>query len=378
MNILIAPDSFKGSLSSLEVGTIMEKAFLDDSPGFQTNVIPMADGGEGTLETLIYATGGRKVKTIATGPLGDKVSTEYGVLGDQKTAVIEIASIAGLPMVPIEKRNPFYTTSYGIGEVIITAIEEGYRSFIIALGGSSTNDGGFAMLQSLGVTFTDEDGNSVGPFGEDLKSISKVDWSTLHPRVKDCTFHIASDVENPLCGETGASSVFGPQKGATKEQVKELDQQLLHYSQLLKREKGIDFHDTNGAGAAGGLGFAFLHLNGKIQSGAKLVAEASNLSTAIREADWILTGEGQSDYQTLFGKLPSYVASIAKQHHKPVSLICGSLGEGYQDLYKDFTSCHSIAIGPMALQESISRAEELLYHETRNIVRILHLTKGER
>jgi glycerate 2-kinase len=378
MNILIAPDSFKGSLSSLEVGTIMEKAFLDESSSFKTNVIPMADGGEGTLETLIYATGGKKVKTIATGPLGEKVPTEYGVLGDQKTAVIEIASIAGLPMVPIEKRNPYHTTSYGIGEVIASAIEKGHRSFIIALGGSSTNDGGFGMLQSLGVTFYDEEGNSVGSFGKDLEIISKVDWSTLHPLVKDCTFHIASDVENPLCGETGASSVFGPQKGATKKQVKALDQQLFHFSQLLQDEKGINFRDAKGAGAAGGLGFAFLHLNGKIESGAKLVAEASNLSTAIREADWVLTGEGQSDHQTLFGKLPSYIATIAKQHHTPVSLIAGSLGEGYQNLYGVFASCHSISIGPMALQESINRAEELLYHETRNIARILHVTKGER
>lgn len=376
MNILIAPDSFKGSLSSLEVGTIMEKAFLDESSSFQTNVIPMADGGEGTLETLIYATGGKKVKTKATGPLGEKVLTEYGVLGDQKTAVIEIASIAGLPMVPNEKRNPFHTTSFGIGEVIITAIEEGYRSFIIALGGSSTNDGGFGMLQSLGVSFYDEEGSAVGSFGKDLRFISKVDWSNLHPLIKKCTFHVASDVENPLCGETGASSIFGPQKGASKAQVKELDQQLLHYSQLLKREKGIDFQDTIGAGAAGGLGFAFLHLNGKIESGAKLVAEASNLSTAIQEADWILTGEGQSDFQTLFGKLPSYIATIAKQHQTPVSLIAGSLGEGYQNLYEVFASCHSISTGPMALQESINRAEELLYHETKNFARILHLTKG--
>ncbi|PFA68094.1 glycerate kinase [Bacillus sp. AFS015802] len=378
MNILIAPDSFKGSLSSLKVGSIMEKAFRDESSSFHTNVIPMADGGEGTLETLIYATGGMKVKTTATGPLGEKISTEYGVLGDKKTAVIEIASIAGLPMVPGEKRNPFHTTSFGVGEVITTAMDDGFRNFIIALGGSSTNDGGFGMLQALGVIFQDEEGNAVGAFGKDLGSIAEVDWSTLHPLVKDCTFHIASDVENPLCGETGASSVFGPQKGATKEQVETLDQQLFHFSKLLQEEKGINFRDTPGAGAAGGLGFAFLHLNGTIESGAKLVAEATNLPTAIRWADWILTGEGQSDYQTLFGKLPSYIAAIAKQHHTPVSLISGSLGDGYQHLYGDFSSCHSIAIGPMALHESISRAEELLYHETRNVARILHITKGEK
>ena len=376
MNILIAPDSFKGSLSSLEVGAIMKKAFSDESEGFQTHVIPMADGGEGTLDTLIYATEGKKIKTTATGPLGEKVATEYGVLGDQKTAVIEIAAIAGLTMVPFEKRNPFNTTSYGIGEVILKALEDGYRSLIIALGGSSTNDGGFGMLQALGVTFLNENGQSVDSFGKDLKHISKVDWSTIHPLVKECTFHIASDVENPLCGKTGASSVFGPQKGATEEQVKELDQQLLQYSQLLQKEKGLDFQNTMGSGAAGGLGFAFLHLNGKIESGAHLVAEATNLTAAICEADWILTGEGQSDDQTLFGKLPSYIATLANQHSTPVSLIAGSLGKGYQDLYKHFTSCHSISIGPMAIEESFYRAEELLYHETRNIARILHITKG--
>lgn len=376
MNILIAPDSFKGSISSLKAGMIMEKAFIDESQDFQTTVIPMADGGEGTLETLIYATGGQKISTVATGPLGEKISTEYGVLGDQKTAVIEMASIAGLTKVPIENRNPYNTTSFGIGEVILTAIEEGFRRFIIALGGSSTNDGGLGMLQALGVTFYDEEGNAVGSFGKHLMFIAKVDWSTLHPLVNDCTFHIASDVQNPLCGKTGASSVFGPQKGATKEQVKVLDQQLFHYSQLLQKEKGIDFRNTHGAGAAGGLGFAFLHLNGQIESGAKLIADATKLTAAIRKADWILTGEGQSDYQTLFGKLPSYIATIAKQYHTPVSLIAGSLGEGYQDLYKDFTSCHSITNRPMTLQESFSRVEELLYHETRNIARIFHLLKS--
>ncbi|MGG4165954.1 glycerate kinase [Rossellomorea vietnamensis] len=376
MNIVIAPDSFKGSLSSIEVGTIMAKAFLDVSSSFQTNVIPMADGGEGTLETLIYATEGKKVKTIATGPLGVSIETEYGVLGDQKTAVIEIASIAGLPMVPMEKRNPFHTTSRGIGEVIISAVESGFRDFIIALGGSSTNDGGFGMLQSLGVTFLDKKGIAVGSFGNNLGYISKVDWSTLHPAVRESSFRIASDVENPLCGETGASTVFGPQKGATKGQVKVLDQQLFHFSQLLQEERGTNFRDSIGAGAAGGLGFAFLHLNGIIESGAKLVAEASSLSFAIQDADWILTGEGQSDNQTLFGKLPTYIATIAKRHHTPVSLISGGLGEGYQHLYEDFTSCHSIAIGPMHLHESIRRAEELLYHETRNLARILHVTNS--
>ncbi|UXH43025.1 glycerate kinase [Rossellomorea vietnamensis] len=376
MNILIAPDSFKGSLSSLEVGIIMEKAFLDESSSFHTNVIPMADGGEGTLETLIYATGGKKIKTTATGPLGVKIPTEYGVLGDQKTAVIEIASIAGLTMVPPGKRNPFFTTTKGIGEVIISAVESGLRDFIIALGGSSTNDGGFGMLQALGITFLDEKGIAVGSFGKDLGSISKVDWSTLHPAVRECSFHIASDVENPLCGKTGASTVFGPQKGATEEQVKILDQQLFHFSKLLQNEKGINFRDAKGAGAAGGLGFAFLHLDGITESGAKLVAEASNLTSAIQVADWILTGEGQSDSQTLFGKLPSYIATIANQHHTPISLIAGALGKGYQHLYKDFTSCHSIAIGPMDLHESIRRAEELLYHETRNLARILHVTKS--
>ncbi|TMU83944.1 glycerate kinase [Bacillus sp. BHET2] len=376
MNILIAPDSFKGSLRSIEVGTVMEKAFLDESPDFQTTVIPMADGGEGTLETLIYATGGKKIKTTATGPLGKKVPTEYGVLGDLKTAVIEIASISGLTLVPSDQRNPYHTTSYGIGEVIKEAMEDGYRSFIIALGGSSTNDGGFAMLQALGVSFYDEEGKSVGPFGKDLRLISKVDWSTIHPLVKDCTFLIASDVENPLCGEEGASSVFGPQKGARKEQVKELDQQLHTFSQLLQKEKGINFQATSGSGAAGGLGFAFLHLNGLIKSGAKVVAEATNLTAAIQKADWILTGEGQSDYQTLFGKLPFYIAELANNHRIPVSLLAGSLGEGYQELYSHFASCHSIAVGPMSLQESFERVDELLYHETRNIARILHVTKG--
>ncbi|OEH93108.1 glycerate kinase [Bacillus solimangrovi] len=375
MNILIAPDSFKGSLSALKASMIMKQAFLDEYEGSHVEIVPMADGGEGTLETLIYATGGKQISIEATGPLGETITTEYGILGDRKTVVIEIAAISGLPLVPKEKRNPHNTTSYGVGEVILAAINEGYREFIIALGGSSTNDGGFGMLQALGVSFLTEEGSPVDQYGRSLQYITQIDWNTINPLVFECTFKIASDVNNPLCGENGASFTFGRQKGATKEQIIQLDQQLLSFSNLVESATGKDVKDHKGAGAAGGLGFAFLHLNGIITSGAELVAKEVNLIPAIKKADWILTGEGQSDRQTLYGKLPYYIAKLAKQEHTPISLVSGSLGDGYEQLFHYFTSCHTITIGPMTLEQCFNQAEELLYHETKNLARLLSVTK---
>jgi glycerate kinase len=371
MNIVIAPDSYKGSLTAVEVGTIIQKAFLSEFPHANIEVVPMADGGEGTLDAFMYAIGGERFSVEVTGPLGSKIATEYGVLEDGKTVVIEMAKIAGLPMVPPEKRDPYKTTSYGIGEIIIHAMEKGYRQFIIGLGGSATNDGGLGMLQALGVTFIDGNGETVKPFGEFVKKVAKVDFSSLHPLVKECQFQIASDVDNPLCGERGASHVFGPQKGATPHQVFELDKALDHYANVIEKEIGKSYKNVKGAGAAGGLGYAFLLLGGKMMSGSRIVAEVTQLEEKIKQADWVITGEGQSDFQTLYGKVPSYVAAISRQYGAKPILISGSLGTGYEQLYEQFVSCYSIASGPMSLEQCIKQAKELLFTQAKNVARLI-------
>lgn len=371
MNIVIAPDSYKGSLSALEVGTTIKEAFLQEMPDADIEVIPMADGGEGTLETLVFATNGKRIHIEVAGPLGAPVASEYGVLGDGKTVVIEMANIAGLPMVPAHQRNPMYTTTFGIGEAILKAAKSGYQDFIIGLGGSATNDGGLGMLQALGATFLDENGHSVQPFGSALFNVKKVDFSTMNSIVNECHFRIASDVDNPLCGERGASAVFGPQKGATEKQVVEFDQALKNYADLIESDHGVKLQNTPGAGAAGGLGFAFLLIGGELQSGSEIVAEATNLVEKIKHSNWVITGEGQSDYQTLYGKVPSFIAKTSKKFGKPTILISGGLGKGYEQLYDYFVSCSSITAGPITLEDCMENARELLFNQARNIARLI-------
>jgi glycerate kinase len=371
MKIVVAPDSYKGSLPAKEVGITIKKAFALEMPGAEVEVIPMADGGEGTLDALLYATNGEKVEATATGPLGEQVETCFGILGDGKTAVIEMAQVAGLPMVPSEKRNPLLTTTFGVGELIAAAIDKGIRSFIIGLGGSATNDGGLGMLQALGAAFLDEQGKGVKPIGESLQKISSVDFTNLKPELKACRFRIASDVENALCGENGASFVFGPQKGATAAQVQQLDEGLKQYASLVEDHLKVKLQDIPGAGAAGGLGFGFLALGAEIIPGAQVVAEATGLEKHIKEADWVITGEGQSDFQTLYGKAPFFVAGLAKKHGVSAILLSGGLGKGHEQLLDHFVSCHSIVNAPMPLEHAIADAQSLLYSCARNVVRLI-------
>ncbi|EDL65614.1 glycerate kinase [Bacillus sp. SG-1] len=369
MKIIIAPDSFKGSLTALQAGTIIQTAFLTVLPNAKVDVVPMADGGEGTLDTLLFATKGKRFQAKVMGPLGKEAEVEYGLLGDEETVIIEMAQVSGLPMVPEEKRNPLHTTSYGIGEVIEEAIQKGYRKFIIGLGGSATNDGGLGMLQALGVTFLDGEGKGVDPIGASVEIIERVDFSTIDRRVKDCTFQIASDVENPLCGENGATAVFGPQKGADAEMVKRLDAALSKYASLIEKHLDMEFMNHKGAGAAGGLGFAFLAIGGEMISGSKLIAEAAGLQVKLENADFVITGEGQSDFQTLFGKVPGYVGKLAAEMNVNALLISGGLGKGYEELYQYFISCNSIVSGPMPLQQCMDNAESLLFNKAVDVAR---------
>lgn len=369
MNIVITPDSFKGSLSSIQVADIMEKAILDNHPHFSVIKKPMADGGEGTIESLLSSTNGKMISVQCTGPLGHKISTSYAIVNEQ-TAIIECARIAGLTQVPMHKRNPDHTTTFGMGEVMIDALNKGCTSFVIGLGGSATNDGGLGMLLALGMEAFDKHGKNVGIFGKDVQSIQQVNFSKLDPRLKNVNIKVASDVDNPLCGEKGASAVYGPQKGATEEQVKIYDLALKKYSSLIESILNQSIQEIPGAGAAGGLGFGLLAIGAKVVSGAKLLAHQMNIEKNIQKADLVLTGEGQSDRQTLYGKAPGYIATLAAKYDVPTVLISGGLKD-VEQLSSTFAGCFSIANQPLTLKDCMEQADSLLYEQTRQIVQLI-------
>ncbi|HEY4600266.1 MAG TPA: glycerate kinase [Cerasibacillus sp.] len=371
MNIVIAPDSFKGSMTALAATAVMERAALDVFPNVKTVLKPMADGGEGTLDILIEATKSIKVPITCTGPLGNPIRTYYALSKDQKTAYIESANIAGLTLVPEEKRNPDNTTSFGIGEVIKDALERGCIEIIIALGGSATNDGGLGMLTALGLRAWDQDGKLLGPFGNDLLNVSRLSFDTFDKRVFKTKLKIVSDVINPLCGSNGASYIFGPQKGATNQQVKHYDRALKSFSELIQKWRSLNVRNVEGAGAAGGLGFSLLILGGDIVPGAEFVADVLQLEKAIKQADLVLTGEGKSDEQTLFGKAPGYVAKLANHYQVPVLLISGSLTGDLSQLQQMFTGCFSIMQKPMSLDEAMRHSRQLLYEQTKQLFCLL-------
>lgn len=371
MRIIIAPDSFKECLTAREVALSLKKGFESILPLAKVDIFPMADGGEGTLDALVCSTKGTIVEVQAKGPLGEKINSCYGILGDGQTVVIEVAQIAGLQMTTI--RNPMLTSSYGLGELINHALVNGYRKFIIGLGGSATNDGGIGMLQALGVSFLNQKNEPVFPNGGALGSVKSVNFSSINPMLLDCELMVASDVENVLCGPEGASHVFGPQKGASKQEIVALDQGMKQYATVCEKELGLSLQNIPGAGAAGGLGFAFLILGAKIQSGAEIVAQCIGLENQIKSADWVVTGEGQSDYQSLYGKVPVYVAKIAKQYQVKSVLISGSLGSGYEQLYDYFVSCQSITKGPISLENCIKNAKQLLFESSHDLARLIKL-----
>ncbi|MED0657655.1 glycerate kinase [Anoxybacillus ayderensis] len=369
MRVVIAPDSFKGSLSAKNVCSIMKEAFQHEYPEATVIAVPMADGGEGTMEAIVSAMNGSVRYVTARGPLFETRQAAYGVVGD--TVIIEVAQVIGLPLVPNEKRHPLYTTTYGVGEVIAAALHAGYRRFVIGLGGSSTNDGGFGMLCALGATFTNEKGELLPPMPSSLPHIAHVHMASLDRRIYESEFLIACDVDNPLYGERGASYVFGPQKGADRETVRTLDKWLYTYAQKIEQQIGRSYALERGAGAAGGLGFAFLLLGGTLISGAKLVGETVQLPQKVKHAHIVITGEGQSDEQTLYGKVPFYVGQLAKQYDVPAFLLSGSLGDGFEKLYEYFVTCDAIATKPMTVEQSMQSAATLLYTKARNVARTL-------
>ena len=371
MKIVIAPDSFKGSLSALEAAKAIEKGVKKARPDAETVLVPVADGGEGTLDSLVSATDGRKVQVNVKGPLLKTVQAEYGVLGDEKTCVIEMASASGLCLIEPSQLNPFITTTYGTGELIKKALDNGFRKFILAIGGSATNDGGAGMLQALGMKLLDADGQSIRFGGGALRELAQIDASEFDTRIAESEFLIASDVQNPLVGRHGASYVFGPQKGATLEMVEQLDQNLEHYADLVEKLTGIRLHEMPGAGAAGGIGGAFqAFFPSEMNRGIDIVVEYTALKEKLIGAECVFTGEGQIDFQTASGKTPMGVAQEAKKHGIPVFALAGSIGQGIDILYEHgITSVHSIVNGPMALEEAMNRGAELLEQTAEQVIR---------
>ncbi|WP_026485991.1 glycerate kinase [Caldanaerobius polysaccharolyticus] len=373
MKIVVAPDSFKGNMTAYEVAYHVEKGIKRVFKDAEVVILPMADGGEGTVEALVKATRGQIISLDVMGPQRDKVKGFYGILGDGKTAVVEIAAASGLPLVSEDRLNPETATSYGTGELIRDALNHGIKKLIIGLGGSATNDGGAGIAQALGVKLMDEKGNAIDLGGINLKNLHHIDMSELDKRINDVEVLVACDVDNPLCGPRGASAVYGPQKGATPEMVIRLDEALAHFADVVKKDLGIDIMNMPGAGAAGGAGGGLVAFLGAcLQPGIKLVCDAVNLDEQLKGADLVITGEGKIDGQTAHGKTPVGVASYAKRHGVPVFAIGGMLGEGYEVLH-DYGIDALFDINPrtMTLSESIKESPENLEKVTEEIMRAI-------
>ena len=362
MKIVVAPDSFKGSLTAIEVADGIEQGIKEVFPKAEVIKIPMADGGDGTVQCLVNATGGKILREKVIGPLGDEVLASYGILGDKKTAVIEMAEASGLTLVLENKRNPLITTTYGTGQLIKAALDQGCRKMIIGIGGSATNDGGAGMVQALGVKLLDREGKEIGFGGGELKKISKIDTRHMDRRLSDTKILVASDVTNPLCGPKGASQIYGPQKGATPEMAEELDRSLAHFAEMIKKDLHKDVKDILGAGAAGGLGAGLMaFLNAELRPGIDIVIEVVKLEEVIKNADLVITGEGKIDSQTIYGKAPIGVAKIAKKYNIPVIAIAAIIGED-ADIVHQYGIDNLIKVSepPVSLSEPKSKKIQLI------------------
>jgi len=377
MKFLLAPDSFKESMTAKEVADAMERGIKKIIPYAQCEKVPMADGGEGTVQSLVDATQGDICKTIVRGPLGDETIAIFGVLGDKKTAVIEMASASGLHLVPRKKRNPLLASTYGTGELIKAALDLGVNHLIIGIGGSATNDGGAGMIQALGGKLLTKDNEEINLGGGYLNLLYKIDLSGLDKRLKDTIIEVACDVNNPLTGQNGASSIFGPQKGATCEMVKILDDNLKHYAKIIKQQLGLDIESIPGSGAAGGLGAGFLaFLNAELKRGIDLVTKHTDLKEKMRDVDYVFTGEGSIDGQTLCGKTPMGVALIAKEYKIPVIAFAGRIGDGIEPLYdQGISSIIGILSEASTIDNALEKGPENVERTSENIARIILLSK---
>lgn len=375
MKFVLAPDSFKESLTAKEVADAMEVGIKKIFKDAECVKVPMADGGEGTVQSLVDATDGKIYEVVVTGPLGNKVNAKYGILGDGQTAVIEMAEASGIHYVKKEDRNPLITTTFGTGELIKSALDKGVKKIIIGIGGSATNDGGAGMLQALGAKLLDKDNKEIPFGGGGLSDLVKINLDDFDKRIKEVEIEVACDVSNTLTGKEGASAVFGPQKGATEEIIKILDENLHHYADIVNKAIGKDMENEKGSGAAGGLGFALLAFcDGKLNRGIDIVIKYADLSEKMKGASYVITGEGSIDSQTKFGKTPFGVSQVAKQYDIPVIGIAGNVGEGIDELYDlGFDSILSIMSGVMTLDKALSNAKENIENTLENVARLLSI-----
>ncbi len=380
MKIILAPDSFKGNLTSLQVASALEKGIKRVIPNANCIKVPMADGGEGTVQSLVDATGGRFVRRKVKGPAGKPVSARYGILSDGKTAVIEMAEASGLPDVEGTKdKNPMKTTTYGTGQLMMDAINKGVNHIILGLGGSATTDGGAGMAQALGIRFLDKKGDEIKELGAGgmLNKIASIDMSGMDSRMKKVKVTVASDVENPLCGKKGAAHVFGPQKGATPAMVIKLDANLKHFAAIIKKDLRKDVMKLKGAGAAGGLGAGLVAFTGaKIKSGVDIVVEATGLAKHIKGADLVITGEGRVDFQTAFGKTPSGVAKAARKQKVQTVAIGGGITDDARSVFEHgIDGLASACARDMSLEEAMSNSKTHLANAAERVIRLVLIGK---
>ena len=372
MKFLFASDSFKGTLSSKRTAELLAQAASEIFPGCEYSSIEVADGGEGTTDAVLSAVNGEKIAVSVHGPLWEEISAYYGKLDDRR-AVMEMAAASGLPLVPSEQRDPRKTTSYGTGEMIADALGKGFRDISIAIGGSATNDGGIGCMRALGVRFLDENGQELSGCGADLAEIRSIDVSGLDPRVKECKFTVMCDVTNPLCGEKGATHTFGKQKGGTPEILEELEKGMCNYRDILKNQFGVNMDEVPGAGAAGGLGAALMvFLNGTLKSGIKTVLDLVEFDRKLEGVSLVVTGEGSTDWQSVFGKVMQGVGVHCRKAGIPAVAVVGSMGKGAEDIFDyGIESILTTVNAVMPLDEALGRAEELYLQAARRMFRML-------
>ncbi|MBS4178788.1 glycerate kinase family protein [Lederbergia citrea] len=372
--IVLAPDSFKESMTAKEACIAMEKGIKNVANDITCIHVPMADGGEGTMQSLVDATGGKIYAKKVIGPLGNEVEAFYGILGDGDTGIIEMSSASGLHLVPTEKRNPMITTTYGTGQLINACLGHGIKKLLIGIGGSATNDGGAGLVQSLGGRLLDHSGIELKFGGGELGKLAEIDLSNLDPRLADVTIEVACDVNNPLCGEKGASHVFSRQKGATSKMIEILDNNLKNYAGIIKEKLNKDVLEVPGGGAAGGLGAGLMvFLNGSLKKGIDMVIEYTGLEEKVKRADMVWTGEGSIDSQTQYGKTPYGVAEVAKKYHKPVVAFSGKVGEDTDVLYDKIDSILGIMNGVTSIEEALAKGKENLEKTSENTIRLMKL-----
>ena len=374
--IVLAPDSFKESMSAKEVCIAMEKGIKRASNSIRCIKVPMADGGEGTMESLVDSTGGKIYTSKCIGPLGNEITARYGILGDGQTGVVEMAEASGINLVPMNKRNPLITTTFGTGQLIKCCLDKKVKKILLAIGGSATNDGGFGAIAALGGKFLDKSGKELGFGGGELDKLYRIDLSDLDQRLRDIEIETACDVSNPLYGKEGASFVFGMQKGADIKMAEVLDNNLKHYAKVTEKIIGKDFSMKSGAGAAGGLGFGLMaFLNSDLKRGIDLVIKYSNLEEYIKTCDMVFTGEGSIDFQTQYGKTPIGVAELSKKYNKPVIALSGKVGDNIGVLYeKGIDAVFGIMKGVSTIEEALAMGKQNVEDTAFNIINLISLS----